>query len=199
LADTTYTDNTTPITADTMNDLNRLHYTILGDPATLAALKTTLNCIQIGTPQAATSGTSIDFTSIPAGTKRITVNFTGISSSGTDVYLVQLGDSGGVENSGYLGAGVEIIGGTSLQASTGFPIGSTMAAAGTHSGAVILTLENSSSNKWTCIGLVARADAVQVKATGGWKALTGTLDRVRITTLNGTDTFDAGEFNITYE
>lgn len=37
MADTTYTDNVTVITADTMNDLNRLHYTILGDPATGAA------------------------------------------------------------------------------------------------------------------------------------------------------------------
>lgn len=199
MADTTYVDNTTPITADTMNDLNRLHYTILGDPATLAALKTTLNCIQLGTAQASTSGTSIDFTSIPSGTKRITINFTGVSTTGTDVYLIQIGDSGGIETSSYLGAGVEILGGTSLQASTGFPIGSTMAAAGTHSGVVILNLENASTFRWTCLGLVARADAVQVKATAGWKALSAMLDRVRITTSGGTDTFDAGEINISYE
>lgn len=42
MADTTYTDNVTVITADTMNDLNRLHYTILGDPATGAAAANTL-------------------------------------------------------------------------------------------------------------------------------------------------------------
>lgn len=29
--------------------------------------------------------------------------------------------------------------------------------------------------------------------------LSGTLDRVRITTANGTDTFDAGTINILYE
>ncbi len=38
MADTTYTDFITAITADTMNDLNRLHYTILGDPANIAAI-----------------------------------------------------------------------------------------------------------------------------------------------------------------
>jgi hypothetical protein len=35
-------------------------------------------------------------------------------------------------------------------------------------------------------------------ASGG-VALGGALDRVRITTVNGTDTFDAGSINILYE
>lgn len=43
MADTTYVDDTTEITADSMNDFNRLHYTILGDPADLTALKDTLH------------------------------------------------------------------------------------------------------------------------------------------------------------
>jgi hypothetical protein len=34
---------------------------------------------------------------------------------------------------------------------------------------------------------------------GGSVTLSGTLDRVRITTVNGTDTFDAGTINILYE
>jgi hypothetical protein len=34
---------------------------------------------------------------------------------------------------------------------------------------------------------------------GGFVPLSGTLDRVRITTANGTDTFDAGSINILYE
>ena len=34
MPDTSYTDGVTVIVADTMNDLNRLHYTILGDPTT---------------------------------------------------------------------------------------------------------------------------------------------------------------------
>ncbi len=39
-------------------------------------------------------------------------------------------------------------------------------------------------------------DATQ---SAGSITLGGTLDRVRITTVNGTDTFDAGSINILYE
>lgn len=42
MADTTYVDGTTVILADSMNDLNRLHYTILGDPADVSAARRTL-------------------------------------------------------------------------------------------------------------------------------------------------------------
>jgi hypothetical protein len=38
-----------------------------------------------------------------------------------------------------------------------------------------------------------------VDGSAGTKTLSGTLDRVRITTANGTDTFDAGSINILYE
>ena len=48
MADTTYVDGATLLTADTMNDLNRLHYTILSDPADSAAVKTALGLV-IGT------------------------------------------------------------------------------------------------------------------------------------------------------
>lgn len=34
---------------------------------------------------------------------------------------------------------------------------------------------------------------------GSIKTLSATLDRVRLTTVNGTDTFDAGLVNIIYE
>jgi hypothetical protein len=34
---------------------------------------------------------------------------------------------------------------------------------------------------------------------GGSKSLSAALDRVRLTTVNGTDTFDAGSVNIMYE
>jgi hypothetical protein len=35
---------------------------------------------------------------------------------------------------------------------------------------------------------------------GGFQvSLSGTLDRIRLTTVNGSDTFDAGSINIIYE
>jgi len=33
----------------------------------------------------------------------------------------------------------------------------------------------------------------------GTKTISGVLDRIRLTTVNGTDTFDAGSVNILYE
>src|SRR3990167_10877162 len=62
----------------------------------------------LATEQASTSGTSIDFTSIPAWAKRVTVQFVGVSTNGTSVPIVQIGDSGGLETSGYLGAAAQI-------------------------------------------------------------------------------------------
>jgi len=52
-----------------------------------------------GTAVASTSGTSIDFTSIPSWVKRVTVMFAGVSTNGTGSYLIQIGDSGGIETS----------------------------------------------------------------------------------------------------
>ena len=41
-------------------------------------------------------------------------------------------------------------------------------------------------------------DAYIASVTGA-VSLSGTLDRIRLTTVNGTDTFDAGSVNIMYE
>lgn len=155
--------------------------------------------ITLSTPQVTTSGTSKDFTTIPAGTKRITINFVGVSTSGTDDLLIQIGDSGGIEATGYLGASSFQDGGTppANNYTTGFGIRCQSAAAIRH-GAVILSLSNSSSNTWTCTGTLALSNAAATIVTGGSKSLSAVLDRVRITTSGGTDTFDAGEINITY-
>lgn len=51
MADTTYVDGSTLLTADTMNDLNRLHYTILSDPADAPAVRTALGLATADSPQ----------------------------------------------------------------------------------------------------------------------------------------------------
>jgi len=155
--------------------------------------------ITSGTVVASTSGTSIDFTSIPSWVKRITVMFSEVSTSGTSNKLIQLGDSGGVEITGYLGSSSAIA--TTVASSnytTGFGIKADGAADSLHGG-VMLSLLSVSTNTWSCFGIIGRSDAAQTFTTAGTKALSATLDRVRITTVNGTDTFDAGSINILYE
>jgi hypothetical protein len=47
--------------------------------------------------------------------------------------------------------------------------------------------------------VLGHTETASVNFSAGSKTLSGTLDRVRITTVNGTDTFDAGSINILYE
>ena len=158
--------------------------------------------ITSGTAVASTSGTSIDFTSIPSWVKRITVMFNGVSTSGTSPKIIQLGDSGGVETSGYIGTGT-VLGngsGTSTAMSSGFFASQASAATDVLSGQATISLLDSSTNTWTYSGVFGQSTATAIIYwSGGAKALSATLDRVRITTVNGTDTFDAGSINIMYE
>jgi hypothetical protein len=149
-----------------------------------------------GTAQASTSGTIIDFEGIPSWVKRVTILFDGLSLSGTANPLIQIGDSGGVEITGYVGAGSNFsTGGQAVTSYTaGFGINAGVAAS-SRSGAV--RLSNLSGNMWVADGVVSGTDAVFF--VGGVKTLSDTLDRVRITTTNGTDTFDNGSINIMLE
>jgi hypothetical protein len=142
------------------------------------------------------SGTSVDFTSIPSWVKRVTVMLSGISTNGTSNPLIQLGDSGGIENTGYLGVAVNYAGSGASNSTTGFAIASA-AAANLLSGHIVLT--NISGNIWIASGMLGTSNTPFAAYTTGNKALSATLDRVRITTVNGTDTFDAGSINILYE
>ena len=145
------------------------------------------------------SGTSVDFTSLPTGLKRITVMFSGVSTSGTSAILVQLGDSGGVENTSYTSGagGVANSAATSFATSTaGFLVTVGIAAANTSSG--VITICTLGSNIWTYNSILASTSSIN-SICSGIKTLSDVLDRVRITTVNGTDTFDAGTINIFYE
>lgn len=162
---------------------------------TQVATRTT---ITLSTQQASTSGTSIDFTSIPAGTKRITIMFNGVSTNGASELLIQIGDSGGVETSGYLGSGANIGSGAATATYTaGFGM---VTAAGTlRNGSIVLSLMNAATFLWTCFGATGRSDSGIVDLVSGSKSLSAELDRIRITTAGGSDTFDAGNINISYE
>lgn len=153
----------------------------------------------LGTPVVTTSGTSIDFTGIPAGVKQIVISFINVSTDGSSNPRIQIGDSGGIENTGYVSTSHSFVTGTvSVTTSTaGWDIKS---ASDTNqlSGSVTLTLENSSSNTWAIQGIVAAAGANSTFTLAGTKSLSAVLDRLRITTINGSDAFDNGEINIAY-
>jgi hypothetical protein len=162
------------------------------------------SAIVSGTAVASTSGTSIDFTGIPSWVKRITVMFNGVSANGGDPVQVQIGDSGGVETSGYSGAVLTVISNSAYLAEVlpgaGFRFETatgSITAAATRSGHLILT--NVSGLIWVASGNLGNSGNTVFSSVAGTKTLSGTLDRVRITTVNGADTFDAGSINILYE
>jgi len=152
--------------------------------------------ITSGTAVASTSGTSIDFTSIPSWVKRITLMWNGVSTNGTSSPLVQLG-AGSVTTSGYGGSSSLIASTVTTQNfTTGFGERSQDGAA-VRTGS--WTITNVSGNIWVCSGVLGRSDSAITSVTGGTVTLSGTLDRLRLTTLNGTDSYDAGSVNILYE
>jgi hypothetical protein len=146
------------------------------------------------------SGTSVDFTGIPATAKRVTVMLNGVSLNGSANLRFQLGDSGGAETTGYVSIfsynGSSNNGGTS---SSGFDLVGVGSAPLEVSGQIVFSLLNSSTNTWTAMGILGAAGSAFTLLTTGSKSLSATLDRVRITTTNGTDTFDAGTINIMWE
>ena len=167
-------------------------YTLAGTPTMGASL------ITAGTAVASTSGTSIDFTSIPSWVKRITVLFSLVSETVNGDFLIQLGDSGGVETTGYDSAGSSSTGGVGTSTSTAGFIVRTTGASDETSGQMVICLLKSSTNLWAsshAMGAVGGA----TRYGGGSKSLSATLDRVRITTPGGVATFDVGTVNILYE
>jgi hypothetical protein len=149
------------------------------------------------TAVATTSGTSIPFTGIPSWAKRITVILDEVSTSGISTVEIRLGDSGGVEATGYTGITTALSNGNVVgtgTSSTGFVVvGNT--AADSRSGVFIL--HNIASNTW--IGLGNFSFGVFAGTMQGNKTLSATLDRISITTQNGTDTFDGGSATIMVE
>lgn len=181
--------------------------TVVGTDATQTLTNKTLStglvmgasAITSGTVQTTTSGTTIDFTSIPSWVKRITVMWSQVSTNGSSVPQIQIG-SGSVDTTGYLsGSGfITTAAGVAVTTATsGFIIYSNNAGASL-SGSIVLSLLG--SNIWVAQGIIFQATSTaNVAQTAGTKTLSGTLDRVRLTTVNGTDTFDAGSINILYE
>jgi hypothetical protein len=167
---------------------------------TLVNVTGTLAPIVSGTAVTASS-TSVDFTSIPSWVKRITVMFNGLSTNGSSAIQIQLG-SGSFTTSGYLSYATSTFSSSSdsTSSTSGLLLTTGVGAAATVVGA--MRLNNITGNTWVmdCSqGGVNGGGTAGSRTSGGVIALSGTLDRVRITTVNGTDTFDAGTINILYE
>ena len=165
---------------------------------TLPAATGTAELIGLGTAVASTSGTAIDFTNIPSWAKRITVILAGVSTSGTSAPLIQVG-SGSIATTGYVTMGNRVSqasGSAGNSATNGFTF-PTIQNAGD---LISCTLQINLISGFVYVGtLSGKFNTNNAVIGGGDVTLSGLIDRVRVTTTNGTDTFDAGSINIMWE
>jgi hypothetical protein len=142
------------------------------------------------------SGTFVDFTSIPSWVKRITVMLSGVSLSGTDSIIVQLGTSGGIVSTGYTTASTTTGGTTTTAITSGFPAAANSAGADSYTG--ILTIVNITGNVWVENASLSQINSGSGRISAGVVTLSGLATTVRLTST-GTNTFDAGTINILFE
>jgi hypothetical protein len=185
------------LTGDTSGTLTLSAPLVAGsNTVTLPAATGTISLLTQGTAVASTSGTSIDFTGIPSWAKRITVMFSGVSTNGTSGILVQLGTSSGIVSSGYDAGTVQGTNSLTLTSTSGVPL-RVASAANTYSGLATWVLMG--SNLWTCNVIIGSTVVASMVFGGGNVNAGGIVDRVRVTNVNGTDTFDAGSINVMWE
>lgn len=153
-----------------------------------------------GTVAATTSGTEKDF-SIPAWCKHIRIMLQGVSLSGTALLRFRLGTSGGIVTSGYLGAGsvIAAVVATANQTAGWDIYNSAPAAADIYAGSLEITQLDATNNIWVASGVFAQTSSARTYTVSGQVTLSGALTTLRLTTSNGTDTFDAGSVNILYD
>jgi hypothetical protein len=145
----------------------------------------------------ASGNTSVDFSSLPSWINTLTVMFRNIRTVSNDNILVQLGTSSGFTTSGYVSTSIDFdgSGGVAANSTAGLLVklnpGSNIV-----NGTMIIAYTG--SNAWVNNHTMSNNTNIMTVG-GGTIALGGTLDRVRITTVSGTDPFDSGTINVSYQ
>lgn len=157
-----------------------------------------------GTAVATTSGTSIDFTGIPAWAKRITVLFDKVSINNADKILLRVG-SGSVATTGYtstcsaLYSSGDGVGNGIATNTTGFLFDTNDGAFALSGSLEIFNLNGNLYVSNGTIGSTTGGATPMNQIQTGSVTLSGLLDRIRLTTISGTAVFDSGSVNIMYE
>jgi hypothetical protein len=140
----------------------------------------------------------MDFPGIPSWAKCVKVYFNSLSTTGSSVVIVRLGTSTGAVTTGYVGSAsymLTTVGTTSF--TTGFAVGNNYSAACARTG--MMEINNFLGNTWTEVVSISSPMTLETGNGAGIVGLPGVLDRIQITTVNGSDTFDGGSVCISYE
>jgi len=151
------------------------------------------------TAQSTASGTSKTFSGAPSGTKKITISFNAVSLDSTNGLQLTIGDSGGLETSGYTSR-TSTITGTNTCEVLGLAITAYFAitpskATPTYNGSITLT--NEDGNHWILEGNIGDEQNSNVSHCTGRKELSGEFTQLSVAVSGGN--FDGGSINIQYQ
>ncbi len=195
---TTAKINDSAVTTAKINDSAVTTAKINDGAVTFAKLADGAGGPQLQTAVTASGQTEIGFTGIPTWVNRITLTTSLLSTNGTNDILLQIGD-GAYVTTGYVSHNQNFTGtGTATVTSTAGFLVDVVDATGQISGC--FTFTRHSGDTWALDGMFRRLSSPSsMGVTVGELTLSGDLDRVRATTVGGTDTFDAGSINISWE
>jgi len=148
------------------------------------------------------SGVSSDVTSIPSWVTQILVKFANLSTNGTSIPILQLGDSGGIETTGYDGSVSVVTSAPSVAAasiSNGLALTTSIAATTLLNGQISISRISSSTNLWSMAFLGSfQGGGITIQSFAS-KALSAELTQLRLTTSGGTDSFDSGVVSVSWQ
>ena len=129
-----------------------------------------------------TGGNTIIFTNIPSGTVEIEIYFNGWSTdTGTGVAAIEIGDSGGIETTGYTSSVVNSV--TFANVSVFYQTNIQLDAAVTYRG--YAKLAKISGDKWSCNSVMVDTNLGAEHTQSGFKTLSDELDRVQFRITSG--------------
>lgn len=140
---------------------------------------------------ATTSGTSHDFTGIPAGVNEIDIFLDSVSANGTDDFLIQIGTGGTPTTTGYYSLSTNFT--TNATSTSSFTMRTATAASAFTISMRLCRVPG--TNKWQSSHSGVADGATPIIAGNGYVTLAGPLDNIRLRTST-TNTFDAGTWSI---
>ena len=175
-------------------------YTIVEIEDLATAVKSGADSFVLLSEKSAT-GAEVEFTGIPSDAMEITLMLKGVSPSGSNHYVVQLGTSSGYTTSGYVSNSENSQGTSAVSSNTtdkaGFVIfGSSSGGTSELHGSMIIS--KASSTSYTEIGGFRKANTGGCVTRGSLSSVSGTVDRLKIK-FSGSDTFDAGTISVSYK
>ena len=143
-----------------------------------------------------TTQTLLDIEDIPTYVREFNILFKSVSTNGTSLPIVRMGDNISFATSGY-----NVVAQASSAAvyTTGIVIDNDASASNKFSGLLRLRMQDSTSQIWVANGMFSIPFTTKLCFTSGLCSLAKDFTRCRVTTVGGTDQFDEGSISFSYK